>query len=327
MSKIVISRVPFRVSLGGGSTDLPSYSNRYGGFMFGVTINLYMDVFLKEPRSDDLIHVHYKRFEAVPTIDEIKHDIVREALRMHHVKTPIAISFKADTPAGTGLGSSGACAVGVHQGLSAFFGKDMTNREAAAQSFILTQRLRLPDGVGDPYVCALGGFVALDIEPNGVVAVRRPRLSEETIERFFENCLFYYTGVVRRSVPILKQQKGARVFELKHKSKEMGYLIYEHFRRGRLNDFGEVLDEYWRLKKSMSSKMSSAHFDEVYDTARRAGALGGKIMGAGGGGYFMFYCPTQTAKAQVRRALAHFSLREMCFALDTKGARVKVLQL
>lgn len=295
--------------------------------MFGATVNLYMDVFLKEPRSDDLIHVHYKQFEAVPTINEIKHDIVREALRMHNVKIPIAISFKADTPAGTGLGSSGACAVAVHQGLSAFFGKGMTNREAAGKSFILTQRLGLPDGVGDPYICALGGFVALDIAPDGVVTVQRPRLSKETTELFFKNCLFYYTGVVRRSAPILKQQEGTRVFELKHKSKEIGYSIYEHFRRGRLNDFGELLDEYWHLKKSMSSKMSSARFDEVYDTARRAGALGGKIMGAGGGGYFMFYCPTQAAKARVRRALEPFALREMHFLLDTKGARVKVLNL
>lgn len=327
MSRIIISRVPFRLSLGGGSTDLPSYSNLYGGFIFAVTVNLYMDVFVKAPRSDDLIHVHYKDFESVPTIEEVKHEIVREALRMHKVNTPIAFSFKADTPAGTGLGSSGACAVAVHRGIAAFLEKEMTNRRAAELSFELTQRLGLPDGVQDPYVCAEGGFVTLGIDPDGAVTVRHPRFSSETVAKFFENCLFVYTGVTRESEPILRKQNDERIFELKHKSKTIGYAVYESFKTGRLDDFGELLDEYWQLKKCMSSKMSSEQFDEVYNSARRAGALGGKIMGAGGGGYFMFYCPSPVSKRRVQRALLPFRLREMQFALDAKGARVRELNL
>ena len=284
-----------------------------------------MDVFIKEPRSDNHFHVLYKDFESVPTIDEVKHDIVKEALRIHNVRKPLTISFKADTPAGTGLGSSGACAVAVHRGIATFLGKKMTNRQAAEHSFALTQRLGLPDGVQDPYVCAEGGFVTLNIAPSGKVVVSRPRVAQATIDKFFKNSIFYYTGVVRSSEPILRQQEGARIFDLKHKSKEMGFVILECFKKGNLNDFGKLLDEYWQLKKSMSAQISSALFDEIYEVARHAGALGGKIMGAGGGGYFMFYCPSQRVKKNVREVLERFAMKEMIFALDSKGARTKVV--
>lgn len=324
-SHIVISRTPFRLPLGGGSTDLPSYYEKYGGFVFGVGINLYMDVFVKEPRSDDLIHVHYKHFEAVPRVEGVSHNIARQALRMQGIKDKIAISFKADTPAGTGLGSSGACAVAVLKGLAVHRGRMLTNLEAAEQSFQLTRALGLPDGVQDPYVCAHGGFVVLDIETNGTVQVSKPRIAPETAERFFGNSLFYYTGVVRESKQILAAQEAEKVLTLKHRIKEIGKEIYRAFRAGELNRFGELMDEHWRVKKAMSSHMTSGFFDEIYAAARRAGALGGKIMGAGGGGYFMLYCPSQKTKQAIRKALAGFKMREMYFSLDTKGARTKVV--
>lgn len=326
-SHIVISRTPFRLPLGGGSTDIPSYYEKYGGFIFGVTINLYMDVFVKEPRSDDLVHVHYKHFEAVPRAEEVSHDIARQALLMRGIKNKIAISFKADTPAGTGLGSSGACAVAVLKGLAVHRGRTLSNREVAEQSFEITRALGLPDGVQDPYVCAHGGFVVLDIEKNGVVHVSKPRIAPETAERFFGNSLFYYTGVVRESKPILAAQDAAKVLELKHRTKEIGQEIYRAFRKGKLDrfGFGELMNEHWHIKKQMSSKMSSGLFDEIYEEARRAGALGGKIIGAGGGGYFMFYCPSEKTKQAVQKALARFKMREMRFALDTKGARTKIV--
>ena len=179
----------------------------------------------------------------------------------------------------------------------------------------------------DPYVCAYGGFVVLDIEQNGMVHISKPRIAPETVERFFGNSLFYYTGVVRESKPILAAQDAVKVLELKHRTKEIGKEIYDTFRTGNLNRFGECMDEHWRVKKGMSSQMTSGFFDEIYAAARRAGALGGKIMGAGGGGYFMFYCPSEKAKRAVQKALAIFKMREMHFALDAKGARTKIITL
>ncbi len=324
-SPIIISRTPFRLSLGGGSTDLPSYYEKYGGFVFGVAINLYMDVFVKEPRSDDLIHVHYKHFESVPNASEVSHDIARQAFLMCGIKKKVAISFKADTPAGTGLGSSGACAVAVLKGLAAYQGKIMTNREAAQQSFLLTKALGLPDGMQDPYLCAEGGFSALHIGKNGSVRVVKPRIARATMERFFGNCLFYYTGVVRESKQILAEQDAEKVLQLKHRTKEIGEEIYQSFLHGSLGQFGKLMDEHWQIKKKMSARMSNPLFDGIYEKAKQAGALGGKIMGAGGGGYFMFYCPSEKAKRAVEKALAKFKMREMYFELDTKGARTKVV--
>ncbi len=326
MSKIIISRVPFRLSLGGGSTDLPSYYEKHGGFIFGVTINLYMDVFIKEPRSDDFIHVHYKNFESVTRVEDISHEIARQALIMHDIKNKVAITFKADTPAGTGLGSSGACAVAVMKGLSAFRGNKMSNKSAAEQSFKLTRALELPDGVQDPYVCSLGGFVVLEIDKNGDIKIKKPKIEQKTVTKFFNNSLFYYTGVVRESKHILAEQNQTKILESKHKTKTIGKEILKCFIKGDLDSFGKLMNEHWEIKKTMSNKMSSDLFNEIYEKARKAGALGGKIMGAGGGGYFMFYCPSQKIKTKVQKALESFKMREMDFKLDTQGARVHIIK-
>ena len=251
-SPIILSRTPFRLSLGGGSTDLPSYYEKHGGFIFAVTINLYMDVLIKATRSDDLINVHYKSFE-------------------------------------------------------------------------ITQMLGLPDGVQDPYVCAHGGFVLLDIEKDGKVRVRKPHVSADAIRQFFGNSLFFYTGVARESRHILAEQDAGKILELKHRTKAIGQDIYRAFQKGKLGEFGELMDEHWKVKKAMSARMTSSLFDDIYDAARRAGALGGKILGAGGGGYFIFYCPSEKKKQAVRHALEKFRMREMHFSLDARGARTKVV--
>ncbi|MCR4334652.1 MAG: galactokinase [Patescibacteria group bacterium] len=326
MSKIIISRVPFRLSLGGGSTDLPSYYEKHGGFIFGVTINLYMDVFIKEPRSDDFIHVHYKHFESVSDVKNISHEIARQALIMHGIKNKVAISFKADTPAGTGLGSSGACAVAVIKGLSTFCGKKISNKKASEKSFELTRALKLPDGVQDPYVCSLGGFVVLDIDKKGNIKIKKPKIDSKVIKKFFKNSLFYYTGVVRESKHILAEQDQTKILESKHKTKTIGKKILKCFMKGDLDSFGKLMNEHWEIKKTMSNKMSSDLFDKIYEEACKAGALGGKIMGAGGGGYFMFYCSSPKIKKNVRKALKSFKMREMDFELDNQGARVHVIK-
>lgn len=327
MTKIIVVRVPFRIPLGGGSTDLPSYYKEHGGFIFAASINLYMDVLIKEPRSDDSIHVHYKHFEVVDKVSDVQHELAREALCMHEIDKKIAISFKADTPAGTGLGSSGACAVALHKGISLFKGEEVDNIEAAKLSFDLTRKLNLPDGVQDPYACSTGGFCVLDIDTTGRVDIRKPNITDETKKKFFENTLFYYTGVVRASKDILVAQDAQKVLDTKHKTKEIGKKVLQAFELGDLDTFGRLMHEHWNNKKKMSGKMSSNTFDEIYNDALEAGALGGKIMGAGGGGYFMIYSPNLETKEKVREKLVKYNMREMDFDLDEKGARTHILEL
>ncbi|MDP3710327.1 MAG: galactokinase [bacterium] len=324
---IILSKTPFRLPLGGGSTDMPSYYEKYSGFIFSVTINMYMDIFIKEPITDDLVHMHYMRYEAEDSSDKIKHTLGKEALKMMNIKNKILVSFNADTPAGTGLGSSGACAVGLLKGLALYKGGTLSNIEAAERSFIITQNLGLPDGKQDPYVCALGGFVVLEIDKNGKVKVTKPAISKNTADRFINNSLFFYTGIKRDSEPILSAQNTSQVLELKHRTKEIGKEIYKCFLKGDLDKFGKLLDEHWRVKKMMSGSISNTWLDEIYLVAQKAGALGGKIMGAGGGGYFMFYCPSEKIKAKVRKTLQRFKLREMNFAIDEHGARADAVYL
>lgn len=304
---------------------MPSYYTKYGGFIFSAAINMYMDVMLKATRSDDFIHVHYKSFESVPSVADVRHELAREALKITGHKKGIAVSFKADTPAGTGLGSSGACAVALLKGLSAYGGNEMSNEEAAEKSFEITQTLGLHDGKQDPYACALGGFVVLDINTDGKVNITRPDIKRETVDKFLNNTLLFYTGVSRDSDPILATQNKESVLELKHQTKKIGKEIYQSFLAGDLDRFGSLMNEHWHVKKTMSPQMTNKRFDDIYNTARSAGALGGKILGAGGGGYFLFYVPSEKYKKSVRDALLPYNLREMSFNIDNKGARVQTV--
>tara|TARA_B100000315_G_scaffold259215_1_gene314258 strand:- start:2927 stop:3916 length:990 start_codon:yes stop_codon:yes gene_type:complete len=326
-STIILSRTPFRISLGGGSTDLPSYYEKYNGFIFSAAISMYMDILFKIPRSDNFVQLHYKEFESVSDIKELKHELAREALKMHKLNKKISISFKSDIPAGTGLGSSGACAVSLHKGLATLKQERMNNLMAAEKSFELTQNLGLPDGVQDPYVCALGGFIVLNIDTKGNVNVTKPKISSITRKKFFNNCLFYFTGIKRDSGFFLTSQAHQKVLELKHKTKEIGEEIYQAFLNDDLDTFGNLLDLHWQVKKKMSNRMSSDKLDMLYDTARQAGASGGKIMGAGGGGFLMFYCPTEDIKISVQQALERYNMYEMFFKLSDDGARTKIIDL
>jgi len=269
--------------------------------------------------------MHYIKYESEPSADLIKHTIGREALNMMEIRNKLLVSFNADTPSGTGLGSSGACSVGLLKALAAHKGIEMTNKEAAEQSFILTQRLGLPDGKQDPYVCALGGFVVLEIDKEGTVRIDKPKIDSRIINDFFGNSLFFYTGIRRDSEPFLASQDKEKVLELKHRIKEIGREIYRCFLEGNLDKFGLLMNEHWDIKKMMASEMTNVWLDEVYMMAKEAGAFGGKIMGAGGGGYFMFYCGQN--KENVRSALQKYNMREMDFRVDELGARTRVIEL
>jgi D-glycero-alpha-D-manno-heptose-7-phosphate kinase len=322
-----ISRTPCRISLGGGSTDLPSYCREHGGFIFGCAINMYMDIFVRRPVIYDRIDVQYKDFESVDSVDEVKHPIAREALKMTGVDRCVSIYFKSDTPMGTGLGSSGSCAVGLLNILHNFKGASKTKAELAEEAFQLTQRLGLPDGRQDPYLAALGGFTVLELSVDGGVQWRHPNIHQETIDQFLRNSLFFYTGVCRDSVDVLRDQDHAKAIELKHRTKVIGRQILAAFENGNLDDFGRLMHEHWLLKREMSDKITSPEFDRIYHLAIANGALGGKLIGAGGGGYFLFYCPDQDAKARTLAALRDFNFKFIDIGVDYQGTRALNLTL
>ena len=327
-NEIIISETPFRLPLGGGSSDLPAYYEKYGGFIFGVAVKMYMRILIGRPFTDDDIHLQYRKYECESSPDSLKHEICREALRMMGIDKKIFISFHADTPAGTGLGSSGACAVGLIRGLATYTGCEIGNLEVAKRAFTLTQNIKLTDGKQDPYICALGGFTVLDIARDGKVSVSYPDIKQETIDSFFNKTLFFYTGIQRESQEILRQQGDEKVLDLKHQIKDIGKKILACFCDDDLDSFGELLDKHWEIKRQMP-RTSSEWIEAVYLDAKKAGSLGGKIIGAGGGGYFMFYCPTEKTKTSVRKKMAdaYPLLREIEISADEYGTRARVLTL
>lgn len=319
---MLIIRTPFRFPLGGGSTDLPSYYQKYGGFVFGVAVNLYFDVFVRRPVVDEKIHFQYTSYEAVNSADELKHNIGREALRLTGIDKAVDVTFKADIPAGTGLGSSGACAVSLLNALYTYQGQPHQSQFLAEKAFEITERLDWGDGKQDPYLVAFGGFTSLEISPDGQVEVYQPRISQPTIEEFLDTTIVFYTGIRRDSIPILKQQNQARALELKHEIKVIGRDILSAFETGDLRDFGLLLNEHWQIKKELSDQISNSDFDEIYDLAIANGALGGKLMGAGGGGFFMFYCRDKQARLKVSQTLTGLGLKGISFGIDYGGSRV-----
>lgn len=324
---MLICRTPFRISLGGGSTDLPSYSRKYGGFIFGVSINMYMDIIVRRPIIYDRIDLQYLKFESVESVDALEHPIAREAFKIVGISDSISIVFKSETPMGTGLGSSGTCAVGLLNALWKFKGVDKRKEELAEEAFQITQNLGLPDGKQDPYLAAMGGFAALEIDTDDSVLPMRPTVKESTAKLFVENCLLIYTGINRESRGVLENQDSERALGVKHKMKEIGKKVLRAFVRGDLDCFGVMMKKHWELKKQTSDKVSNSEFDHIYHLAIENECLGGKLVGAGGGGYFLFYCPDQRVKCQTIKVMRSAGFRAIPFDIDYKGTRVVDIEI
>lgn len=327
---MILTRTPFRLPLGGGSTDLPAYYEQYGGFIFSVSINLYMYVGLNRPPIDDKIRIKYRESEEVEHVNELKHNLARAAFLRTGVHNMVEITSMADVPDGTGLGSSASYLVGLLSALHALKGENISRRQLAEEAFdIATKDLGLPDGKQDFYLAAFGSFCVLDIEKNGEVHVSSANVSRETQQKFESRTLLFYTGVRRSSVQLLQQQQTdvkdaqARAIELKHETKRIGKEILQAFETGELDVFGKLLDEHWNIKRQMSAQMSSSNFDDVYEKVKQAGALGGKIVGAGGGGFFLVYCAEGT-QAAVRKVFAEAGMREVNYKVDAGATQVLV---
>ena len=327
---MILARAPLRIPLGGGGTDLPSYYSQFGGFILSAAINKYVYIYVNRPAADDLLRIKYSKYEETDQIENIVHDLVRPALQELGLTAGVEIVSMADVPAGTGMGSSGSYLVALLTALYAFKRERIPTQALAEQAVHIEMDLaQHPVGKHDHYLAAFGGITCLDIECNGKVHVSPLDIPAYVADELRASLLIFYTGMMRSSSVVLNEQKrdtekGDRtVLESLHRTRQIGLEIKESLEQGDLDRFGQLLDEHWQNKKLRSTKISDSRLDCLYDLAKVNGALGGKIMGAGGGGFFVFYCQNGF-KAGVRRALKAEGLREVPFDFDYEGAKVLV---
>ncbi len=324
---MIITRTPFRITLGGGGTDLPGYYSKHGGFVLSAALNKYMFIYLNTPIVDDLVRVKYSKTEVVEDVSEIEHELAREAMRLFGIRKAIEVISMADVPAGTGLGSSSCYLVGLLNALHTLSRRPMSRQELAEEAcHIELDVLGKPIGKQDQYLAAFGGVTALHIAKDGTVDVESIVPSPECLEELESRIVLFYTGLSRSTEGILAEQtrelqKDSSAVEGYYSQiKEIGVEIYTHLKRGNVRRLGEMLDEHWRAKKKLGAGIASARIDRLYDVARANGALGGKISGAGGGGFFLFYA--EEGKKELRSAMQAEGLREMRFRIDFEGSKV-----
>ena len=327
---MILARAPLRVSLGGGGTDLPSYYREHGGFVLSAAIDKYVYIYVNRPAADDLLRIKYSKYEQVTTVDEIQHDLVRPALRLLGIDNALEIVSMADVPDGTGLGSSGSYLVALLTALYEFKRQRVTTQALADLAVHIEADLAgHPVGKQDHFIAAFGGLTCFDISPEGVVQVTSLKLSLTDSEELQRNTMLFFTGLRRSSREILQRQHDdtcradPTVIDSLHRTKELGLRIKDALERGELDRFGQLLDEHWQNKKRRAEAITDGRIDEWYALAKQRGALGGKVIGAGGGGFLMLYCPGPS-RAAVRQALTASGLKEMPVRYDFDGAKVLV---
>ncbi len=323
---MIITRSPLRISLGGGGTDLPSYYSKHTGFLLAAAIDKYVCITLHQTFVSDLI-VKYSKLERVASAEEVHHPIVRETLRLLGVDgSGLEITSMADIPAGTGLGSSGSFTTALLKALHTYKKNLIHPRDLAEQAcHIELDLLREPIGKQDQYIASFGGITCFKFLPDGQVEAWPLRLSSETLYNLEDNLLLFFTGYSRSASGILKEQddkskkRDQAMIENLHFIKDLGYQSKEALEQGDLPRFAELMNVHWEWKKQRSGGMSNPDIDRWYALARSNGALGGKLIGAGGGGFLMFYAEDKT---RLRRAMAETGLREVRFRFDFEGTKV-----
>lgn len=329
---MIVTRTPFRVTLGGGGTDLPSYYSQHGGFIFAMGLDKYMYVTVNRPTVGRKIRLHYSQSEVVDRVEDLRHELAREALRAHGIEDTFEVASIADLPAGTGLGSSSCYLVGLLNALH-HDRRDYVPLQSLAEEacHIELDILKQPIGKQDQYMAAYGGLTVLDIAPDGAVAVRQLRPSSSDIADMVAHTHIYYTGAERDAREVLQDQNlamqkrestdHARVADSLHRIKDLGYRILEAIEASNFDRWGELLHEHWTSKKKMSSKISLSKVDEIYEDVReRFGVLGGKIIGAGGGGFLMLYCPRH--HAALERFMEEHGMPRMHYTVEPEGTKV-----
>ncbi len=325
---MIIARSPLRITLGGGGTDLPSYYEQFGGFLIAAAIDKYVYITLHENFTSDLI-VKYSRLERVPDATKVEHPIIREAFAMLTVDgRGLEVASMADIPAGTGLGSSGSFTTSLLKALHAHKKSLVHPSELAAQACeIELGRLKEPIGKQDQYIAAYGGVTCFKFLQDGRVEAWPLKISEENLYTLEDNLLLFFTGYSRSASAILKEQDqkskqaDAGMIENLHFVKDLGVQSQRALENGNLPEFARLMDVHWQRKKERSGGMSNPKINEWYDLAMASGALGGKLIGAGGGGFLMFYTED---KAKLRHAMRQVGLKEVRFRFDFEGTKLLI---
>ncbi len=319
---MILVKTPFRVSLVGGGTDLPAFYTRNGyGAVVSAAINKYMYVMI-HPYFHDKLRVKYSQTEDVDSIEELKHPIVREGLRMMKVTSGVEIASIADIPAGLGLGSSSSFTVCLLHALHAFLGNYVTKESLAQEAcHIEIDRLQEPIGKQDQYAASYGGLNFIRFNADGSVEVERLMNNKDLMADLTRRLLVFYIGRPRAARDILTEQRNAiavdATFRVAQRMADLADEMKRAITGGELGLVGEILDEGWRLKKGLASGIATADIDALYEAGLAAGASGGKLLGAGGGGFMLFYCEPESQPA-VRRALG---LRELSIEIDREGSK------
>ena len=325
---MIITRSPLRISLGGGGTDLPSYDRKYGGFLIAAAVDKYIYITVHRRFVDGFL-LKYSRLEEVGTIDEIEHPIIREALKLAGIQERnLEIASMADIPAGTGLGSSGSFTTALLKALHALRKNLVHPSELAEQACCIEiEKLHEPVGKQDQYISAYGGITCFEFLPDGRVQASPLNISEETLLELEDNLLLFFTGYARSASKILREQdqkstqSDEAMLDNLHFVKELGRQSQRALEASNLGEFAQLMDVHWQRKKERSAIMSNEFINDSYDTAIANGALGGKLIGAGGGGFLLFYVED---KARVRNAMRERGLTEVRFRFETEGTKLLI---
>jgi D-glycero-alpha-D-manno-heptose-7-phosphate kinase len=323
---MIITRSPLRITLGGGGTDLPSYYEKFGGFLIAAAINKYVYITIHEAFQREFI-IKYSQLERVKSVDEISHPIVREAFRIVGIddNAHLELTSMADIPAGTGLGSSGSFTTAVLKALHGHKKNLVHPHELAAQACeVELDRLKEPIGKQDQYIAAFGGITCFDFASDGSVKAWPLRISEEIRYNLEDNLVLFFTGYSRSASAILKDQDtksremDPAMIENLHYVKALAMESLAALEGGDLQQFGRLMDKHWRHKRKRSGSMSNDKIDAWYEHAMENGAVGGKLIGAGGGGFLMFYTEN---KSVLRHAMRKCGLTEVRFLFDWEGTK------
>lgn len=325
---MIITRSPLRITLGGGGTDLPSYYLQHEGFLIAAAIDRYVYITLHQTFIDELI-VKYSKMEKVMELEELEHPIVREALRLTDMSTRgLEITSMADIPAGTGLGSSGSFTTALLKALHGLKRNLVHPRELAEQAcHIEIDLLKEPIGKQDQYIAAYGGVTCFHFRKDGSVEAAPLRIDEEIKHNLEDSLVMFFTGYSRKAGSILKEQDektkkaDTDMVQNLHFVKDLGFRSQKALEQGDLEGFGRLMDEHWQHKKRRSGGMSNPRIDEWYELAMQSGATGGKLIGAGGGGFLLFHAKDKT---RLRHAMIQAGMREVRFRFDYEGTKTVV---
>lgn len=323
---MIIARSPLRISLGGGGTDLPSYYKEHGGFLIAGAIDKYVYATVMRPFAPG-IYLKYSNVEHVDLVKDVKHPIIREALDELKLRTPqIEITTLADIPSGTGLGSSGSFTTALLKALYSHYRKNIHPKELAELACkIELEKLGEPIGKQDQYIAAFGGITSFTFNPDGTVVSEPLVISTETLHNLEDNLLLFFTGISRSASSILSDQdkkskaSDNTMIDNLHFTKALGIRSRDALLAGDTNGFGLLMHEHWMHKKERSVGISNEFINDTYEIAIKNGAVGGKLVGAGGGGFLMFY---SNDKDRLRKEMAKLNLEETRFKFDFEGTKV-----